>query len=258
MTSQLRRLTSLALLALACRTTTVAVEPTEAGDAATPPGAEPAAEDEPGGTAVSAGELTGPVRDGAELAADPPTGAGADAGPPAGEPAKTPPAKAERPPLPAPLFTKVDPTCGQDPGVGDPATPFALQTPEGKPIALADFRGKVVLLNYWGTWCQPCLQELPEFDRLYRRYRAHGLVLIAVATDAEAAPVQDFARQRKLAAKLAIGGEAHANAYKSPKFPFSFVVDPKGVIRASYRGFKAECLGKLEADLRAELDKLGR
>ena len=260
MPSPLRTLSWLAVLALACRTTTVPNEPTEStaapaeptGDA--PPIAEPINDPESATSDPPATADTADTAAGTEVAAgsDP----GATTGPGPGGPATQP--VAAREPLPAPLFPKVDPSCGKDPGLGDPAKPFALKTPDGKDIALANFRGKVVLLNYWGTWCKPCLKELPEFDRLYRRYRKHGLVLIAVATDADAAPVEDFARQRKLAAKLAIGGEAHANSYQSPNFPFSFVVDPKGVIRGSYRSYKPECMGKLEADIRAELDKLGR
>ena len=158
-------------------------------------------------------------------------------------------------PLPAALHTKIDAKCGNDPGVGTAAKPFTLKTPDGKEISLASYRGKVVLLNFWGTWCKPCLKELPEFDRLYRRYRKHGLVLIAIATDTEPAKVQEFATQRKLAAKLALGGEPLADQYESGNFPFSFVIDAKGQIRGSYRGYKPECAGKLEQDIRTELER---
>jgi peroxiredoxin len=159
-------------------------------------------------------------------------------------------------PLPTALHTKIDAKCGNDPGVGTAAKPFTLKTPDGKDISLASHRGKVVLLNFWGTWCKPCLKELPEFDRLYRRYRKHGLVLIAIATDTEPAKVQEFATQRKLAAKLALGGEPLADQYESGNFPFSFVIDAKGQIRGSYRGYKPECAGKLEQDIRTQLEQL--
>ena len=157
--------------------------------------------------------------------------------------------------LPAALHTKVDARCGGDPGVGTPAKPFNLKTPEGKDISLAAYRGKVVLLNFWGTWCKPCLKELPEFDRLYRRYRKHGLVVIAIATDTEPGKVQDFATERKLATKLALGGQQLADDYQSSNFPFSFVIDRKGQIRGSYRGYKPECAGKLEQDIRTQLEQ---
>ena len=160
--------------------------------------------------------------------------------------------------LPPALSTKIDARCGNDPGVGTAAKPFALKTPEGKDISLASHKGKVVLLNFWGTWCKPCLKELPEFDRLYRRYRKHGLVVIAIATDTEPEKVQEFATQRKLATKLALGGQQLADDYESSNFPFSFVIDARGQIRGSYRGYKPECAGKLEQDIRTQLEQLAK
>lgn len=173
-----------------------------------------------------------------------------------GEPAEV--ASGGPPPLPKPIFKNVDKKCGDAPGVGDKAKPFTLKTPGGKDLSLARYRKRVVLLNFWGTWCKPCLKELPEFDRLYRRYRKHGLTVIAVATDDDADKVQAFVKQRKLAAKVAIGGQALADAYGSPKFPFSFVIDPKGNITAAYRGYESGCLGKLEQDIRTQLEALRR
>lgn len=171
--------------------------------------------------------------------------------------APTPPKLAAgKEPLPTALNARVDASCGNDPGVGTQALPFALKTPEGKDINLASYRGKVVLLNFWGTWCKPCLKELPEFDRLYRRYRKHGMVLIAIATDTEPEKVVEFASERKLAARLALGGEPLAEQYASTSFPFSLVIDDKGQIRGSYRGYRPECTGKLEQDLRTALERL--
>lgn len=175
---------------------------------------------------------------------------------PAPTPATAPKIAAGKEPLPAALHPKIDASCGNDPGVGTPAKPFALKTPDGKDINLASHRGKVVLLNFWGTWCKPCLKELPEFDRLYRRYRKHGMVLIAIATDTEPEKVLEFATERKLSAKLALGGEPLAEQYASTSFPFSLVIDDKGQIRGSYRGYRPECAGKLEQDLRTALERL--
>jgi peroxiredoxin len=194
--------------------------------------------------------------------ADPPPDTVAAADPPPADPPPADPAPDAKPApadaggLPAALHTKIDASCGKDPGVGTAARPFTLKTPDGKDISLASYRGKVVLLNFWGTWCKPCLKELPEFDRLYRRYRKHGLVVIAVATDTEPQKVQEFATERKLATKLALGGEKLAEEYASPNFPFSFVIDARGTIQGSYRGYRQECTGKLEQDLRTQLEKL--
>lgn len=170
-----------------------------------------------------------------------------------------PSAKSEKKPrkpaaLPKPLYTKADPSCGKGPGIGSPLASFSLPSPDGKTISPAKYRGRVLLVNFWGTWCKPCLEELPTFDRLYRRYRKHGLTLVAVATDEDPEAVREFVARKKLAAKVAYKGEAAANRYGSDRFPFSFVVDPRGVIVASYRGFEPRCLGQLEADIRKALE----
>lgn len=157
--------------------------------------------------------------------------------------------------LPKPLHGKLDAACGKDPGVGERLKSFSLPGIEGKdPVTPGTFRGRVLVVNFWGTWCKPCLEELPEFDQLYRRYRKHGMTLLAIATDEDAQAVKDMVTKRKLGAKIAIAGEAYAGQYGSAKFPFTFVVDHKGVIQASYRGYKPECLGQLEADIREQLE----
>lgn len=254
-------LVPLLALALACRS--APADSTPPADAATATPSEAAADPAPAGSEAEsaavepepAPEETAAATSGEGEPAEASTSASAESTPavePAAAPAKTSAA------LPAPIFGKAQAGCGRDPGVGEAVKPFNLKTPAGKDISLQSLRGKVVLLNFWGTWCKPCLKELPEFERLYRRYKKNGLVLLAIATDTDPAPVEAFVRERKLSAKMAIGGEEVANAYKSPNFPFSFVVDPKGTIKASYRGFKPECLGQLEQDLRDELAKLGR
>jgi peroxiredoxin len=239
-------LAAIAALALACKR-----EATEAPGAGVEAPVEASAAEQP---------VEAPAGDGAdEAAADEATAAeetpAADAEP-AAEPGAARPAPAKAVvALPAPLHTKVDDSCGRDPGVGTAALPFALKTADGKDISMASLRGKVVLLNFWGTWCKPCLKELPEFDRLIRHYKKQGAVLVAVATDTEPEKVLEFARERKISGKLVLGGEELAKKYDSPNFPFTFVVDDKGTIRGSYRSYKPECIGKIEQDIRASLEK---
>jgi peroxiredoxin len=170
------------------------------------------------------------------------------------KPPAEPEPKAAPPSLPKPLHAKRNASCGKDSGVGQKLQAFDLATTDGKQVTHRSYGGRVLVVNFWGTWCKPCLKELPEFDRVYRRYRNHGLTLVAIATDEDGAPVREFIAKRKLAAKVLIGGEAYANKYASPTFPFTFIVDPRGVIRASYRGYKPECLGEFEADVREQLE----
>jgi thiol-disulfide isomerase/thioredoxin len=160
--------------------------------------------------------------------------------------------------LPPPLNSKVVGTCGNDPGVGKKLKSFSLERPDGRPITSTSYRGRVLIVNFWGTWCKPCIKELPKFDRLYRRYRKHGLTLVAIATDDDADAVAEVVKSRKLRAKVAVGGESYAESFGADTYPFTFVVDGRGVIRASFFGYKPECLGAVEAAVRTELEKRNR
>ncbi len=164
----------------------------------------------------------------------------------------------ERAPLPKPLYKSNDKKqCRKDFSVGDKVKPFKLTSVDGdKTIAPTGYRGRVMLLNFWATWCKPCLEELPEFDRLYRRYRNSGMTLVAVATDEDAKAVQEFADKHKLIAKIALGGEKAAGEYNRPNFPFSLVVDGEGEIVAAFDFVDEGCLGELEQIIRSELEKL--
>ena len=164
---------------------------------------------------------------------------------------------AEKEPLPKPTYELKGKTCQASFNVGNKIKGFQLPSVDGKKkISPNNYRKRVMLLNFWGTWCKPCLKELPEFDRLYRKYRKHGLTLVAVATDEDAEPVQAFIDKHKLRAKVALEGEEVAGAYNRPNFPFSFVVDGTGTIIAAYEYIDDACMGDLEQVIRDELEKL--
>ncbi|MCA9682763.1 MAG: TlpA family protein disulfide reductase [Myxococcales bacterium] len=232
-----------------------AVDSTDAADEST----------EGGDGGPTAGELSAPPEGDTEDAADGGDGADeADSG--AGETetaegttvaaATNFEAKDEKKELPKPIYKASGGKCQKTFAVGEKVKNFKLPSVDGKKnISPSSYRGRVVLLNFWGTWCKPCLEELPKFDRIYRKYRNHGLTLVAVATDEEAAgPVQDFIDKHKLAAKVALDGEDAAGAYNRPNFPFSFLIDETGKIVASYEFVDDSCLGDLEQAIRTELE----
>ena len=74
-------------------------------------------------------------------------------------------------------------------GGGEPAAEFSVATPDGAALRLGDLRGKVVLLNFWATWCEPCLEEMPAMERLARTFRERGLAVLALSVDREGASV---------------------------------------------------------------------
>lgn len=171
---------------------------------------------------------------------------------PASEPKPNASAIAE---LPKPMFKDVKASCGRDAGVGGKLKPFRLKNLEGQEVTNGRYRKRVMLVNFWGSWCAPCLKELPEFSRLYRRYRKHGMTLVAIATDEDPAPVKELIDKKKIKAKVLLGGEDYAGQYGAPNFPFTYVVDTDGTIVGSYHGYKEECMGKLEEDIRNALAK---
>ena len=118
------------------------------------------------------------------------------------------------------------------------------------------FSGRVMLVNFWGTWCEPCLEELPQFERLYRHYRAQGLSLVAIATDEDAQQVRAFAERSGLKTPLVYDGAEVAAAYGARPFRFSLVVGGDGVVQAVFEGYEAECLPAVEAAVRAALEGL--
>lgn len=233
----------------------------DAGSADAAPGADapaPAGAPEPEPAAAGIGSHT------ITTSGDPGGLAAADGGDAPDDPEAGPTPEPEQPPsqptvtkleLPKPLHGKADASCGNDAGVGERLKSFSLPgLGADETITQSTFKGRVLVVNFWGTWCKPCLKELPEFDQLYRRYRKLGMTLLAIATDEDAQAVEDLVAEKKWGAKIAVAGEAYAGQYGSPKFPFTFVVDHTGVIKASYRGYKPECMGQLEADIREQLE----
>lgn len=83
----------------------------------------------------------------------------------------------------AALEALCSPTLAKTPATGDEAPGFELTLVDGRKVTLAELRGKVVVLNFWATWCGPCKQELPLLDAYYRLQRKHGLEVFAVTTE---------------------------------------------------------------------------
>ena len=120
------------------------------------------------------------------------------------------------------------------------AKDFTTPSPDGKPVKLGDHPGKVIFLNFWATWCPPCREEMPAMERLYQRYKAQGLVVIAISVDSDIVVVPPFVKQNKLT--FLIGHDpkmALAERYGVRALPSSFLVDKKGNLAALAIGPRA-------------------
>ena len=120
---------------------------------------------------------------------------------------------------------------------GRPAPDFALPRVGGGEISLRELRGKVVLVNFWATWCAPCEQEMPAMQRLYERLAPRGFELVAISQDDGAEVVEQFRARLALGFPIAMDSDHEAaREYQSFRYPESFLIDREGVLVARYIG----------------------
>lgn len=112
------------------------------------------------------------------------------------------------------------------------APAWELKDLEGKSVKLSDFKGKVVVLNFWATWCPPCREEIPALIALQDKYKAQGLVVIGMSVDqGGAAAVKSFAKRMKISYPIVMGDEKTAAAYGNVQvIPTTFFIDRAGDI----------------------------
>ncbi|HWE29653.1 MAG TPA: TlpA disulfide reductase family protein [Polyangia bacterium] len=133
---------------------------------------------------------------------------------------------------------------------GQTAADFSGSTLAGSPLKLSSLRGKVVLVDFWASWCEPCKKELPLLDKLAPRLRAKGIEIVAVNIDDDKNKAADFVKSHGLhLTVLPDSTKKIVSAYEPPKMPSSFVVDKAGVVRAVHGGFEPGDESKLEAEL---------
>jgi len=120
-----------------------------------------------------------------------------------------------------------------------PAPNFTLPTATGQNLALQEQRGRVVLINFWATWCGPCKQEMPHLNRLHEKYRSAGLVLLGINIDDD--PRNGIAGAAKLGLKFPVLLDADkrvSRLYDLSSMPSTVVIDRDGRVRYLHRGYR--------------------
>ncbi|MCK4403600.1 MAG: TlpA family protein disulfide reductase [candidate division Zixibacteria bacterium] len=126
----------------------------------------------------------------------------------------------------------------ESPQEGFLAPHFSLPDLGGEKISLSDFRGKVVLLNFWATWCSPCRMEIPSLERLYQLRKDRGFEVLAVSVDrASLSKVASFVASYQMSFPVLLDQRgALGQRYWARAIPSSFLLDKKGVIRWKVQG----------------------
>ncbi len=123
---------------------------------------------------------------------------------------------------------------------GTAAPDFKLLNLSGVPVKLSDYRGKVVLLEFWATWCPPCKASVPELVALQKQFGDQGFVVIGVSLDEGqdvGAKLGSFSSEHKINYPILIGTSSVATSYNVRGVPASFLIDREGRLAAAYIGF---------------------
>jgi peroxiredoxin len=122
--------------------------------------------------------------------------------------------------------------------IGTTAPNFTLKSASGKNLKLSEYRGKVVLLNFWATWCGPCREEIPQLNKLQRKFKSGGFTVLGVNIDRNHAPAKVLARKLRVRFPILFdSNKAVSRLYQVDAMPNTVIIDRNGVIRFVHRGY---------------------
>ncbi len=118
-----------------------------------------------------------------------------------------------------------------------PAPDLQLHDPTGKPVSLVDYRGQVVLVNNWATWCPPCREEIPILDAYFRDHRHQDFVIVAIEAGDPADMVADFANHYGMTFPVWVDPSSSAlNSFRNNYLPSSYLIDTQGQVIMAWSG----------------------
>jgi peroxiredoxin len=148
------------------------------------------------------------------------------------------------------LYTLFWPLYSHSAGVGEAAPPFSLKDMKGNTVTLESFKGKVVFLDFWATWCGPCKEEFPELEALYQKYGKEGFEVVGISVDKSESNVAEFLKKRPVSFTILTNTKGDvAETYGLPGMPTGFIIGKDGVIRYRHAGFSKAFLPLYEKEI---------
>jgi len=122
------------------------------------------------------------------------------------------------------------------PHIGTAAPGFTVQDSDRK-VSLDELRGKVVVLNFWATWCPPCIEEMPSLVQMQQKMKVKGVEVLAISVDADRGAYQDFLKAHNVDLLTVRDADQKSNnLYGTFKFPETYIIDRNGVLRRKFIG----------------------
>jgi peroxiredoxin len=127
------------------------------------------------------------------------------------------------------------------PRVGQPAPNFKVITTSGQPVSLENYRGYVLIVDFFATWCRPCRESIPHLIEMNRKYGKQGLQVLGLSADEDGERlVKAFADEHRITYPIALAGESTLVDFGVRSVPVMFIIDKKGKVAEVFRGFTSE------------------
>ena len=131
---------------------------------------------------------------------------------------------------------------------GDPAPPLKVVSTSGQNITLANYKGHVLVMDFFATWCPPCREAIPHLIELNRKYNKQGLQVLGLSTDEDGEQVvREFVAEKRITYPVALASEEVLTDYSLRSIPTAYVISKKGIVAEKYMGFNDEMAKSMEA-----------